>query len=180
MKTVLDVLKEYKVELDNDCNNLANIDIVRTHVDSGLYFVHKLLSYYKHMDKNQDSVLRGEVLLVGIEAERIACKLLNNYVRLRLISLLTSKYKLPPYMLLFSSAPKLTHVDQLVLNDIEKPCSLLSTKILDKAREFTIELKDRVLYGDTIITPEYFVSRGGSFSIERLVNECNNMIEEYK
>ena len=172
MKTVLDVLREYKVELDNDCNNFANIDVVRTHVDSGLYFVYKLLSSYKHMDKNQDSVLRGEVLLVGIEAERIACKLLNNYVRLRLLGLLTTKDKLSPYVLLY--------LDQLVLKDIDKTCSPLSTKILDKVRELTIELKDRALYRETAITPEYFVSRGGSFSIERLVNECNNMIEEYK
>ena len=172
MKTVLDVLREYKVELDNDCNNLANIDVVRTHVDSGLYFVYKLLSSYKHMDKNQDSVLRGEVLLVGIEAERIACKLLSNYVRLRLLGLLTTKDKLSPYVLLY--------LDQLVLKDIDKTSSPLSTKILDKVRELAIELKDRALYRETAITPEYFVSRGGSFSIERLVNECNNMIEEYK
>lgn len=171
MKTVLDVLREYKVELDNDCNNLANIDVVRTHVDSGLYFVYKLLSSYKHMDKNQDA-LRGEVLLVGIEAERIACKLLNNYVRLRLLGLLTTKDKLSPYVLLY--------LDQLVLKDIDKTSLPLSTKILDKVRELTIELKDRALYKETAITPEYFVSRGGSFSIERLVNECNNMIEEYK
>ncbi len=172
MKTVLDVLKEYKVELDNDCNNLANIDIVRTHVDSGLYFVYKLLSYYKHMDKNQDSVLRGEVLLVGIEAERVACKLLNNYVRLRLMDLLITKDKLSPYILI--------HLDQLIWDDTNKVYSPLSIKILDKVRELAIELKSRAVYRETIITPEYFVSRGGSFSIERLVNECNNMIEEYE
>ena len=176
MKTVLDVLREYKVELDNDCNNLANIDIVRTHVDSGLYFVYKLLSSYKHMDLNQDSALRGEVLLLGIEAERIACKLLNNYVRLRLLGLLATKDKLSPYVLI--------NVDKLILKDADKDCSLLSTKlstkILDKVRELTIELKDRALYKETAITPEYFVSRGGSFSIERLVNECNNMVEEYE
>ena len=40
--------------------------------------------------------------------------------------------------------------------------------------------KDRALYKETVITPEYFVSRRGSFFIERLVNECNNMVEEYK
>ena len=172
MKTVLNVLREYKVELDNDCNDLANIDIVRTHVDSGLYFVYKLLSSYKHMDKNQDSILRAEVLLVGVESERIACELLNNYVRLRLLGLLTSKYKLSPCIL--------THVDQLVLNDIDKPCSPLSTKILDKVRKLAIEFKDIALYKETVITPEYFVSRRGSFFIERLVNECNNMVDEYK
>lgn len=172
MKTVLDVLKEYKVELDNDCNNLANIDIVRTHVDSGLYFVYKLLSYYKHMDKNQDSVLRGEVLLVGIEAERVACKLLNNYVRLRLMDLLITKDKLSPYILI--------HLDQLIWDDTNKVYSLLSTKILNKVIELAIELKSRAVYGETIITLEYFVSRGGSFSIERIVNECNSIIEEYE
>lgn len=172
MKTVLDVLREYKVELDNDCNNLANIDVVRTHVDLGLYFVYKLLSSYKHMDKNQDCDLRREVLLVGIEAERIACKLLNNYVRLRLIDLLISKDKLSPYILI--------HLDQLTLNDTDKAYSPLSIKILDKVREVAIEFKSRAVYRETVITPDYFVSRGGSFSIERLVNECNNIVEEYK
>lgn len=148
MKTILNVLKEYKVEIDSDCNNLENIDVVRTHVDAGLYFVYKLLSSYKHMDKHQDLDLRGEVLLVGIEAERIACKLLSNYVRLRLM-------------------------------DLDKAYLSLSTEILDKVRELAVEFKSRAVYRETIITPEYFVSKGGFFSIERLVNDCEIIIKEY-
>ena len=153
MKTVLGEFIKYKVELDNDCNNLANIDVLRTHVNSGLYFVYKLVSFY-NTDENQcSSALREEVFLASIEANRIACKLLNNYVRLRLKDLLATKHKLPPCVI------------QLALDGTSKGCSLLSSKILDKVREFNIDLKDRALYGETIATP-----------IERLVNECSNMV----
>ena len=172
MKTVLDILRGYEVELDNDRNNLANIDVVRAHVNSGLYFVYKLLSTYKHLNLKHDSNLRAEVLLVGIEAERIACKLLNNYVRLRLLGSLITRSETPPCVL--------DYVNHLALKNVDKAHSLSLAKILDKVRELTIEFKDRVLYKETIITPEYFVSKGGSFYIERLVSECNNMVEEYE
>lgn len=172
MKTILDVLREYKVEIDSKYNNLENIDVVREHVNSGLYFVYKLLSSYKHMDLNQNLDLRVEVLLVGIEAERIACELLNNYVRLRLLGLIIARREMPPYIV--------EYANQLVLKNIDKANSLSLTQILDKVRELTLEFKDRMLFGETIITPEYFVSKGGSFSIERLVHECNNMVEEYE
>ena len=77
MKTVLDVLREYKVEFDKEINSIGNMSDIIDRTRMQLFFVYSILANYR----NIDTIEVSEIKIVAIDK---LYYLYSNRVKLRL------------------------------------------------------------------------------------------------
>ena len=77
MKTVLDILREYEVELDKEIDNVSNINSIVEKTHMQLFFIYSILANYKSID----TIEMPEIKTVAIDK---LYYLYNNRVKLRL------------------------------------------------------------------------------------------------